>query len=316
MRLTISEAVRSKSFDSDPLGWSYTDHSTRRDFWSTRNTVPFVRPNVEFCAGLCNLVSVSINGSTPGLAVVSSFFGAGGGATFLTGSGFGLISSSCDSNVSPIWSVSTASASFGSVTTRNTPPLVNRFARYWSSPLRIGRIYTERTPARSAAKLNALQDNKKIQNRFIPLMISAHIVTRGARGALWARECSVHTLKHFCTTIHQILRLPRRFFVGQVVNLRPIGNRPAGSGHHSQGRLRSVCGLPRCGAGCQPAADCQSAFLMRLKSSFPAPAVFCRKRRSLQGSSQTRVNASISQPLSRYSRGSVQSFQRATETHV
>ncbi len=73
MRLTISEAVRSISFDSDPLGGSYTDHSTWRDFWSTRNTVPLVRPNVESWGRLCALVSVSISG--PGLVGSSPFFG-------------------------------------------------------------------------------------------------------------------------------------------------------------------------------------------------------------------------------------------------
>jgi hypothetical protein len=48
--------------------------------------------------------------------------------------------------------------------------------------------------------------------------------------------------------------------VGQVVNLRPIGNRPA-SGH-----------AQFCGAGCQPAADWQSACLPIPKTQPAMPA--------------------------------------------
>jgi hypothetical protein len=36
----------------------------------------------------------------------------------------------------------------------------------------------------------------------------------------------------------------RRFFAGQVGNLRPIGNRPAGSAYNAPANARTVCGLP------------------------------------------------------------------------
>src|ERR1700722_491193 len=47
----------------------------------------------------------------------------------------------------------------------------------------------------------------------------------------------------------------RADFVGQVGTLRPIVNRPSGITY----KCRTVCGLPPCGAGCQPAADWESA---------------------------------------------------------
>jgi hypothetical protein len=54
-----------------------------------------------------------------------------------------------------------------------------------------------------------------------------------------------------CPTIHSSLRAPRRFYVGQVANLRPIGKRPAGSAYNAPANASAVCGLPLCGAGCQ-----------------------------------------------------------------
>jgi hypothetical protein len=58
------------------------------------------------------------------------------------------------------------------------------------------------------------------------------------------------------------LRALRRFriasAVGQVANLPPIGNRRGPAVGNSLRII--VCGLPCCGAGCQPAADWQSAF--------------------------------------------------------
>src|ERR1700679_603530 len=61
-----------------------------------------------------------------------------------------------------------------------------------------------------------------------------------------------------CTTTFLFLRAPRRF-VGEVSNLRPIGNRPVAGIFWAQGETpASFCGLPLCGAGCQTAADCQS----------------------------------------------------------
>ena len=50
-----------------------------------------------------------------------------------------------------------------------------------------------------------------------------------------------------CSAIHSTLRVPRRFFVGQVVNLRPIGNRPAGSAQNALSNVSDACGLQRCG---------------------------------------------------------------------
>ena len=38
-----------------------------------------------------------------------------------------------------------------------------------------------------------------------------------------------HFTESRCPVIGPKLRAPRRFFVGQVANLRPIGNRPAAS---------------------------------------------------------------------------------------
>jgi hypothetical protein len=43
----------------------------------------------------------------------------------------------------------------------------------------------------------------------------------------------------------------RRRFVGQVVNLRPIVNRPAGSAYYAPSHTSKVCGLPQYGVGCQ-----------------------------------------------------------------
>src|SRR5580698_8029400 len=78
---------------------------------------------------------------------------------------------------------------------------------------------------------------------------------RGVLGALWAHACCVHTSqKPSC-------------FVGQVANLRPIVNRPL---------VRQPI---LAAAGFQPALFAW------------APAGFCRKRRSRQGSSVARVNA-------------------------
>ena len=60
MRLTMSEAVRSRSLRSRrSSGGSYVDQTTWRDFASTRKIVPLPRPNEEFSAGLSSLFTVS-----------------------------------------------------------------------------------------------------------------------------------------------------------------------------------------------------------------------------------------------------------------
>src|SRR5580698_10319995 len=99
---------------------------------------------------------------------------------------------------------------------------------------------------------------------------------RGVLGALWAHACCVHTSqKPSC-------------FVGQVANLRRIVNPP-------------LVGQPiLAAAGFQPALFAW------------APAGFCRKRRSRQGSSVAHVNE---KPTSGYAAYSTRSGACAT-THT
>src|ERR1017187_1034576 len=180
MRLTMSLAVRSISFGVPPLAGWYTDQTTCRDLASTRKTVPLARPNDEFDSGLDSLFTVSpssglgsssvLAGFSP-LAVFSALAGFGGGAG-LSLSGGGNNSSSFAWNPSPIWSVNTASASFGSVTIWKTWSEVRRFARNWSSPLAILSRYTVCTLARSAAHIIAAEQEKRSTSRFIEPMIS------------------------------------------------------------------------------------------------------------------------------------------------
>src|ERR1022692_3762068 len=184
MRLTMSLAVRSISFGVPPLAGWYTDQTTWRDLASTRKTVPLARPNDEFDSGLDSLFTVSpssglgsssvLAGFSP-LAVFSVLAGFGGGAG-LSVSGGGNISSSFAWKPSPIWSVNTASASFGSVTIWKTWSEVRRFARNWSSPLAILSRYTLCTLARSAAHSMAAEQEKRNASRFIePIFIQPMI---------------------------------------------------------------------------------------------------------------------------------------------
>ena len=60
MRLTISDAVRSRSLLVVPLGGSNTDQTTWCDLASTGTTVPFARPKPELRDGLLSLFTVSV----------------------------------------------------------------------------------------------------------------------------------------------------------------------------------------------------------------------------------------------------------------
>jgi len=98
---TICAAVRSKLFGADPLRFWYADQITARDFNSTRKIVPLPPSERRTSRRL--------------LAVIVLI------ALIAVGLGRRIQFVSFCSNDSPNWSVKTASASFGSVTTRNTP---------------------------------------------------------------------------------------------------------------------------------------------------------------------------------------------------
>src|ERR1017187_7267482 len=121
--------------------------------------------------GTAGLGSSSVLAGFSPLAVFSVLAGCGGGAG-LSLSGGGNNSSSFAWKPSPIWSVNTASASFGSVTIWKTWSEMRRFARNWSSPLAILTRYTVCTLARSAAHSIAPEQQKRRTSRFIEPMIS------------------------------------------------------------------------------------------------------------------------------------------------
>ena len=177
-RLTMSVAVRSRSLaDSSSLGGSYADQITCRDLASTRKTVPLPRPNVEFSAGFGSLftVSASRRAFALGLPIWSRFRRLAGG---LGGSGGqGTVRRVCSRSPRRCWSVRTASASLGSVTTWKTWSPVSRFARYWSSPLDILSRYTVCTPERSAAHGQRRRAGHKERK---PLHTTHDIQTRGS----------------------------------------------------------------------------------------------------------------------------------------
>src|ERR1035438_1108635 len=164
IRLTISEAVRSNSLELESLGRSYADHTTWRDFVSTRNMVPLLRPIDEESAGWGVWV---IDSASEGRAIGEpslSFSSA-------LGSGFSVLSG-CSNSASlackpvPTWSVSTASASLASVTMVKTWSLIKRLAMYWSKPCDIGSTYRVRTSARSAHIITPPEASRS-NSRFI-----------------------------------------------------------------------------------------------------------------------------------------------------
>src|SRR4051794_5534850 len=59
MRLTMSEAVRSRSLVVEPLGGLNVDQTNWRDFASTRKMLPLLRPKEEL--GASSLLTVSWN---------------------------------------------------------------------------------------------------------------------------------------------------------------------------------------------------------------------------------------------------------------
>src|SRR5271157_1917082 len=161
IRLTISEAVRSNSLELESLGRSYADHTTWRDFVSTRNMVPLLRPMDEESAGW----DVWLIDSASDAGAFGASFSSALGAGFSAGAG-------CSKSVSlfcklvPTWSVSTASASLASVTIVKTWSLVKRLAMYWSKPWDIGSTYTRRTSARSAHMITPAEASRS-NSRFI-----------------------------------------------------------------------------------------------------------------------------------------------------
>src|ERR1017187_350729 len=163
IRLTISEAVRSNSLELGSLGRSYADHTTWRDFVSTRNMVPLLRPIDEEPAGLDVLLIDSASDEPAEAASLSLSSPRGIG---LSGGGGCSKSASLACKPVPTWSVSTASASLGSVTIVKTWSLVRRLAMYWSKPWDIGSTYTRRTSARSAHIITPAEASRS-NSRFI-----------------------------------------------------------------------------------------------------------------------------------------------------
>ena len=198
MRLTISEAVRSISFESDPLGRVvYLDHSTWRDFSSTRNTVPLVRPNVE----LRDRLACFASGSTIDPArrfrrecrqlLQRRSSHAGGAEVFLTGSGFGIISSQLRfKRLSDVVRQNGVGelrighdAKHAAVGQAIRQELVESASHRQN-------VHAERTPARSAADARP-QDNKgatgynmRVESRFIPSIISIGMGASGLSGSI------------------------------------------------------------------------------------------------------------------------------------
>ena len=139
IRLTMSFAVRSKSFDWLPLAGAYADHTTCRDLAHTRNTVPWDRPNEDVgAASLLTVSVISVLGATSSSTFLGGVGGGGGGgvAGFAVaggggGGGVGNSSSSFVSKPSPIWSVSSCIRQLqGRSRSETLCPVVSRFARY------------------------------------------------------------------------------------------------------------------------------------------------------------------------------------------
>jgi hypothetical protein len=96
--------------------------------------------------------------------------------------------------------------------------------------------------------------------RVPPRITPIHSFLRSSRRVLYCYPfISPRAAPSFVLLSIHFLRAPRRFVVGQVGNLRPIGGapwaRPAGSAHNARSNVSAVCGLPLCGAACQPPAD-------------------------------------------------------------
>src|ERR1017187_695923 len=163
IRLTISEAVRSNSLELGSLGRSYADHTTWRDFVSTRNIVPLLRPIDDESAGLDVLPIVSASDEPAEAAFLS--LSPPRSTSLSPGAGCSNTASFVCKPV-PTWSVSTASASLASVTIMKTWSLVKRLARYWSKPWDIGSTYTDRTLARSA-HISTPPEASRSNSRFI-----------------------------------------------------------------------------------------------------------------------------------------------------
>jgi hypothetical protein len=69
-----------------------------------------------------------------------------------------------------------------------------------------------------------------------------------------------------CPTTHSFLQAPRRSFVGQVGNLRPIVNRPAGIEYNASGNAGAICSLPLCGAANPGCSRLVGGFLRRART--------------------------------------------------
>src|SRR5262249_40648819 len=84
------------------------------------------------------------------------------------------------SRLTPMWSVKTASAFCGSVTTLNTPPLVIATARYWSRPPDIGSRYTVLTSERSGLAAEAAVAATAARSTNIFTMSSSYFLAKGS----------------------------------------------------------------------------------------------------------------------------------------
>src|ERR1035441_10666798 len=178
IRLTISEAMRSNSLELVSLGKSYADHTTWRDFVSTRNIVPLLRPIDEESAGwdVWPIDSASDEPAEEAALSLSSALDAG----FSAGVGCSKSASLACKPV-PTRSVSTASASLASVTIVKTWSLVKRLAMYWSKPWDIGSTYKDRTLARSA-HISTPPEASRSNSRFIICFIMTPAAAKKSGG--------------------------------------------------------------------------------------------------------------------------------------
>src|SRR5262249_14141993 len=126
---------------------------------------------VELTEGSASWFTVSVIRPAAVSPEVCSFADLADGGAF-SGSGGGYRSANLASNPGPIWSVTTVSASFGSVTTWNNCSLVMRFARNWSRPLDIFSRYTLWTDSRFVAPANNAEPARNSASRFIQSMIT------------------------------------------------------------------------------------------------------------------------------------------------